>query len=167
MHHVTMRYDFAGTLLFPSEPSQNVDLQGIVTLSGPVSGHFEFDTSTVPTTPGVFPLPTAKFHGNFGGLKVSATGGTATVEGANDSSLAFSFNLPHSEFPVPVTTATARFDFITYLDFYFSRHFLPATEVLPSGDMVTAVQFTDNHGKQGNLSTDTNVHITSAKLTIV
>ena len=26
MHHVIMRYDFAGELLFPSEPSQNVDL---------------------------------------------------------------------------------------------------------------------------------------------
>ncbi|MBV9539091.1 MAG: hypothetical protein JOY70_09185, partial [Acidisphaera sp.] len=56
MPHVIVRYDFAGALLFPSEPQQNVDLQGIVTLSGPVSGYFEFDASTSPTSPSHFNL---------------------------------------------------------------------------------------------------------------
>jgi hypothetical protein len=52
MPKLLVRYDFAGSLLFPSEPQQNVDLGGIVTLSGPVSGFFEFDANSIPASPG-------------------------------------------------------------------------------------------------------------------
>lgn len=166
MQHVIVRYNFAGALLFPSSQQQNVDLQGIVTPSGPVSGFFEFDASTNPTTPGKFDLSSAKFQGNFGGLQVHATGGHAVVGGANDSTLTFTFPLSASEFPVPVVSAQASFGFTTFLDFYFSRYFLPALEV-NVGDRVTGVHFTDRRGAHGNLSTDTNVHFTSFHVTVV
>ena len=165
MPKVIVRYDFAGALLFPSEPQQNVDLEGVVTLSGPVSGFFEFDASTLPATPGKFNLPSARFEGNFGGLHVHATGGHAVVEGANDSSLAFTFPLAATLFPVPITTAQASFSFITFLDFYFGRFFLPAREIM-DGDRSTAVTFTDGQGHHGNLSTDTNVHFTGFHVTV-
>jgi hypothetical protein len=166
MQKVIVRYNFAGALLFPSEPQQNVDLQGIVTLSGPVSGFFEFDASTSPASPGKFNLNTAKFQGDFGGLHVHATGGQATVQGANDSTLALTFPLGASLFPVPIVTAQASFSFVTFLDFYFSRFFLPAREI-NDGDRTTAVTFTDKNGQHGNLSTDTNVHFTSFHVTVV
>lgn len=166
MPHVIVRYDFAGALLFPSSQQQNVDLQGVVTPSGPVTGAFEFDASSVPTTPGTFNLPTAKFEGNFAGLHVHATGAQATVHGANDSSLTFTFQLAANEFPMPIRIAHASFTFTTFLDFYFSRFFLPAREIL-DGDRNTGVTFTDTHGHNGNLTTDTNVHFTAFHVTVV
>jgi hypothetical protein len=87
------------------------------------------------------------------------------VEGANDSTLAFKFPLSPSLFPVPIVTAQASFSFITYLDFYFGRYFLPAREI-KDGDRTTAVTFTDNANKHGNLSTDTNVHFTSFHVSV-
>ena len=165
MQHVICRYDFAGALLFPSDQQQNVDLQGVVTPSGPVSGYFEFDASASPSSPGKFNLASAKFHADFAGLKVSASGGEAVVGGANDSSLEFTFSLAANEFPVPIASAQAGFSFITYLDFYFSRWFLPAIEV-NQGDRNCFVHFTDKQGKKGNLTTDTNVHFTSFKVTV-
>ncbi|MBV9539175.1 MAG: hypothetical protein JOY70_09610 [Acidisphaera sp.] len=67
---------------------------------------------------------------------------------------------------MPIRSAQARFNFITYLDFYFSRYFLPAIEV-NQGDRGVGVQFTDTHGNKGNLTTDTNVHFTSFKVTVI
>ncbi len=166
MPHVIVRYDFAGALLFPSDSQQNVDLQGIVLPSGPVSGFFEFDASTVPAAPGHFHLSSARFHGNFGGLTVNALGGQAVVGGAQDSMLTFSFTLPANEFPMPTVSAKASFGFQTFLNFYFSRFFLPAAEVT-SGDRTTMVTFTDTHGHHGNLSTDTNVHFTAFHVKVV
>ncbi len=166
MQHVIVRYNFAGALLFPSSQQQNVDLQGVVTPSGPVSGFFEFDASTNSTAPGKFDLNSAKFQGNFAGLHVHATGGHAAVQGANDSTLALTFPLGANLFPMPILTAQASFSFVTFLDFFFSRNFLPALEVT-AGDRTTAVTFTDKNGKHGNLSTDTNVHFTSFHVTVI
>ena len=158
-----VRYDFAGPLLFPSD--NNNPLGSIVTPNGQALGFFQFDAATLPTSPGHWTLPTAVFQGDFGGLNVAAVGATATVSGALDSTLGFTFALDPSTFPIPVASAAAEFDFITYTDNYFSLSSLPATTTVPPGDKLAAVRYVTTGGISGQASTDTDASITTVTVT--
>ncbi len=158
-----LQYDFTGhiTAEDTSGPLRTLLNPNFNTNLDVVNGFLQFDSSTLPTSPGVFNLPGAIFHAVFAGGTVDSVGVAATVS-VNQDALVFSTNVPVAQFlPTVISSATMSLGFETFTDGFFSLTSLPTT--VPPGDMTLGFAYTAG-GIDYGASTDTNLVVTIAAI---